>query len=390
MSESHWARELSVVLCVLFLVFAYAGLKEAFGQDGEVAVVLLAMSSSIIYYGTEIRMYALVLVLSAFIFFAVMRRMEGWYRWVAYIAIFVLPSVQYFAGMATVFFPFMYQVYWTVKERCFMRYHFGEMVKLFIAGLFGCVFAFFTYALPQMRRISQMWLPSVDISYFPSTLISSMLFMQDSEKYVNVHGWFMIVVQWILIVMYFAVIAYVVYLILQRKKYIDNILLVLMGMTALFSLFWLVVMQLWDGMVLYHHRYFLVLLWMFAAMTYVLLVRWVKNGNVVVRLIVVGALFLVMFGVYVVDAHYGLAIAEKNMVCDKDVQMMIVHKTPFSLVPFQVYARENGCLWRNVLSTNMTVMMGNSMGFDIIKPEDIYWNDTLPNGEFWYVNDSGD
>jgi hypothetical protein len=395
--ESYWARELSVVLGSVFLVFVYFGLREVFGKDGEYATIILAMSSSLIYYGTDIRMYMVVLVLSAFLFLAVAKRLEEWYRWGAYGSLLVLPSVHYFAGIATIFFLGMYVIYWTAKEKHFKRFHIGESLKLFVAGGIGCVCAFVLFALPQLSRMTSMWLPGSDVSQFPSALIHSLFYIQDSNQYVHVVGW-MLLMKWIMIVMYFLMFVYIAYLfwkaygLLWNAKNIvewneQKIMMMIMGISVIFPLAWL--FMAFGGSIfshLYHPRYFLVVLWMFAAMTCVLLVKWVRRGRLLVRGIVVVLLFMVMFGVYAVDAPHDVQLIERSTPCDKNVQMVIVHETPFTSLSFDVYGREHGCLWRNVVSTNLTRKMANSAGFDAIRSEDIYWNNSWPKGSVWYVH----
>jgi hypothetical protein len=48
------------------------------------------------------------------------------------------------------------------------------------------------------------------------------------------------------------------------------------------------------------------------------------------------------------------------------------------LHPFEVYRLEHGCSWTNVLSTDVTPLMGHAGGFDVLDPAQIYWNMTLP------------
>jgi len=64
----------------------------------------------------------------------------------------------------------------------------------------------------------------------------------------------------------------------------------------------------------------------------------------------------------------------------------IGHESAFSSVPYEVYAREYGCLWDNFISTDLEPLMANSGGFDAIRDsQKVYWNLTLPEHSFFYV-----
>ena len=87
---------------------------------------------------------------------------------------------------------------------------------------------------------------------------------------------------------------------------------------------------------------------------------------------------------YADNAHHELGNLMKETPCSSTT-IYIGHESAFSYMPYEVYARENGCSWHNFISTNITVKQSHTSGFDAVSVEDIYWNLTLPNYSFYYV-----
>lgn len=386
MLDHLWLQELSVVFGLLFLVVAYFALKKAFGIHGEYAVIGLAMLSSVLHYGTESRQYMLVLLLSAVCLLAIVYNWK-WYIVPAGIAVFFLPLTHYFAGMAVFLFVFMYFLYTTKVERDLVR------TTVFVAcGVAGIVTALFDYALPQLQRITGTWLPASSVLQWSSSLFHAFFFLPDDAK-----------ADWFLTTMFVALIIAILVILFVGFKWLFGVevkdradkLLFGMFLSALFPLVGLLVLSRVGA--LYHHRFFLVVTWLFVAATLVLAGRswdsWVsrtwpkvKKASMMFFILVVIVVSWAMLREYVTTAHHEITMLADHTPCSsEDVRnwtgtgrAMFVHNSPFSLHPFEVYRLEHGCSWTNVLSTDVTPLMGHAGGFDVLDPAQIYWNMTLP------------
>jgi len=105
LSEYHLAQELSVLFMLGFLYFAYLCLRKLFGSSGEKATVLLALCTTYIHFGTEVRMYSMLFFLSAVVFWCILNEFKGLLGVVGIISIGLMPLIQYYSGaVAVVFF----------------------------------------------------------------------------------------------------------------------------------------------------------------------------------------------------------------------------------------------------------------------------------------------
>jgi hypothetical protein len=141
---------------------------------------------------------------------------------------------------------------------------------------------------------------------------------------------------------------------------------------------------------LYHHRFFLVITWMFAGLFMVELFKWCEQK----KNFVVGyglAIVIVLFAfIYSVSAHHELGNLIDKTPCKSDVALYIAHESPFSALPYDVKEREYGCNWYNFVSTNQTKMMLNGGGGDAMEPGSIYYNRELPMYvDYYYVYAEG-
>lgn len=385
--EDLWAREFSVLIGVVFFIFVFLALKKLFGSAGEAATVMLAASTTYLHYFSEIRMYGLMVMVSAIIFWCVVNRLRGQYLIVALVGVLLLPLIHYFSGMAVFFFVAMYVLIeadagrWNWSE----REEWWPAAFLLVFGLLGVVIAATQFAIPQAARLVGTWLPAEDITQWPSAVFSAFFFLEE-----NVRG------NLFFAVVYVALLAACVFFAYKAFRWMmtfgrrdgQRMWLLVMGLAGLVPVLGLLVLHPLGQ--LYHHRYFLVVTWMFAAMVYVAVNLWVgrprtdkKPGVAAVIWVLVWCMVSAMLPWYDVSVHRDLQEVEAVTPC---VTMLVVHESAFSSIPFTVYSREHGCGWLNLLSTNLTWKEGRSAGFDAISPQNIYWNSTAPGSAFFYVD----
>jgi uncharacterized membrane protein len=398
-----WAQQLSVLLGMFFLVFVYYGLTEFFGEKaGTFATVLMAFSTVYVHYAQEPRMYIMVLLLSAMIFCSVVKRFEGWWLWIGAIAAALLPFLHYLAAMAIPFYALMAYVVF----RDDLRFKWRRLWAFFGIGVAATITSAIVYALPQAARVENMWFQPVSITSWISSLLFAFFMIEGMRAgivYLCIYALFAIVV------LYFAVWLWkMIFLgghqgdqkISMRKK-----MLAMMGLSGATILIALMIIP-WMGRFsnLYHHRFFLVITWMFAAMFYIALYdlwekahikRFLVKGqrgkwfvfwaNMAVVLVVLS--LGIMWNQYEEGAHHELQDLEKQLSCSESLKF--VHESAFSMLTFDLYTKENGCVWTNVISTGLSEKQGHSAGFDVVASERIYWNLTLPEGDYWIVQSNG-
>jgi len=387
--EEYWGRELSALFGTIFIVFAYFALRKLFGKSGEYATIFLALSTTYIEYGVEIRGYALILLLSAIVLWGIAYSREKYYSlYIAALALFILPFVHYYAAMATFFFVVVFYVYgWD---------EFGPTVWFGVAllglmGIIGTGLAYFIFAKPQLVHIVAIW-PDTDFSIFPSALMSSFFYILDVALVgVSTFWW----IKLILIVMYFAtfiLIGFYAYVLMKwlfkKNEQVSKrkAMLMVMSASALFPLTVLIVLSVSKVLPSYHHRYFLVVLWMFAAAGYVLLSDWLTSLNRRVAMITLFGLMIflgILFYGFFASANHDLQKMGSNIPCGSAI---VVHESPFSHAPMSVFSREHDCNWDNLISTNMTEKQASGMGMDAVARDKMYWNMTFPEGSMYIVH----
>jgi hypothetical protein len=384
-SEYYWAQELSVLFMLGFFVCVYFALKKIYnsGIAGKV-VAILAICSTYLHFGTEVRMYALMLFISAAMLLAIVEERHV----AAGIMAFFMFMVHYYA--AAVLFAFM-SIYLFIRV---LRKNAGvvSFVMYLVSGLFGLIFALFVFAIPQRMRTQGCWFQPPFITSWPDSLMYS-FFMNEGGKF-----------SFMLVLFYVAFLA-LIFLVFKsgfdklRKAKVLKIftdadefhIAVLIG--SLFSLMGLAAAPLLggDGFAhLYHHRFFLVVTWMFAAVAIIEFDGWAskQNGGIILKFLAL--LFVIyFFTYYCTNAHHELENLMVRTPCN-GTQIYIAHESPFSALPYEVYAREHNCYWLNFVSTNQTPRMLNGGGGDAMKQGAIFYNKTLPEDvDYYYIYAAG-
>jgi MFS family permease len=322
------------------------------------------------------------MMLSAGCFYAAVRRFEGRGLWIAMGAAFMFPMTHYIAVVAVVYAMMVYMV---VGQ----KWYDGRLLLVGGSATMGVVISAIVFAIPQYLRIDRLWFFTMDMSSWPSSLLFGFFYPLGSGILpVIVYIGFLI----LLCILGYSAFNLVVKLIDGKADDQERILL-LMGSVAIVTA---VGIELSKIVPVYHHRFFLVILWMFAAMVFVLFWRWVygwwddydswKTGWLlfaVPAMIVVFAVLGGMFVQYATHQQRELERIEASIPCAGD--RVVVAEELWSGLPLRVYARENGCAWHVLMSTNLTKRQVNSQGYDVIIAEDIYWNRSFPNQAFWFA-----
>lgn len=378
--EHIWLREFSVLCWLLFIFVAYAALSKAFGWRGEVATLLIAFLSTYVHYGTEARQYMLVLFFSAVIFYGVVTRFKHWAVAVAsFICIALLPITHYLSFMAVPFYIFMYAVYSKKKDGVVDKEHLMYMATF---GIIGLLFAL-SIALPQMARVHGTWFQQQSISSFMSANIFSFFYVGVVESSVIAPLW--IYGLFTVVTIFFAWLAFKV---IGKKMSSETTLLLLMGAASIVPLAALAVLS--SGVAgsfnLYHHRFFLVVTWLVPATVFIVMLqarKWIAIAGIILVVLVSGP----MLHAYMDNNIGGLPEMQYATPCWNTAgkEIWVGHESQFTMLSWEVFGRENGCNWHNFLSTRASQEMMNGGGGDVMDDNQIYFNWTLPDREFYYV-----
>ncbi len=381
-TEYHWAQMLSMVYGIIFFIFVFLGMSKVFGTKGEIATLLLTVCTAYVHYFTEPRMYGLVLALSSIVFYAMINKFEGKWFWIAAVALFILPFAHYFASMAVFVYPFIgYFVLrkFGVENKVALK----RVISLFVIGLIAIVLVASLFALPQKSRTQGTWFKPPNITSWPSAAFYSFFMtegFQPSFWMSMIYVCFLGGLVWM---------AWTGFNWVGKKMTKEKTVMLFMAMTAMLPAIGLIGAPLLGGegfAHLYHHRFFLVVIWMFAITTFLGITTFLLSKKRVVQVIgftVVAVSLLFMLSFYGQNAHHELHTLVDGTPC-KEVQ--ILHESPFSALPFTVYGREYGCPWINIVSTNMSKRMLNGGGGDAMNQLKVFYNRGLPEtGDYYYV-----
>lgn len=380
--EYHWAQLLSIIFGVGFLLFVVVTVEKVFGSSRAVFIgSFLAIASTYLHYSTEVRMYSLVLFLSAMGIYGVIA--GGRWRYLSLLVVLLLPNIHYLAtfgsiGIVAAYFLIRYE------ERDVKKW----VAWLGFLTLVGIGYAL-TYAIPQRMRVDAMWLLSPSAISFPSALFYSMFTLQYDALTSVVAGALFLIFIVSLIFLYWRLFKVLKSKDISRENRIWVVFVLSSIFPALFIIGDVFIMVflgpfgLGGIAQLYHPRFFLCVLWMFA-IAYVMwlldvLKKWEKLAKMGLILFA-----LIMIGAYAQYSNHELDHLAAYTPCSSQHEY-ILHETPFSSIPYTVYAREHGCNWTNLVTTDISAKMSRSAGFDIIPSENVFWNNTFPDYEFLYA-----
>jgi hypothetical protein len=384
--DTQWARLFSTACVVLFLLMVMLSVRELFGEWESLFVGgMLVLCSTYLHYGTETRMYAFVLLLSSIVFYAVfvMQFKNTAWRVFGGLALFFLPLTHYFASMAVFFYAVAGYV-WLKVNQGWRHTDIKKHYLIFVGfGILGIILAL-SYAIPQKARTLGTWFAPPSIVSWPSA--ASYAFMMNENIVPNI----VTSVVFVLFLCGLILLAYVAFKTVSKKMENEKVLLLMMGSTIIFPALGLIGAPLLGGegfAHLYHHRFFLVLTWMFAVVAFLVLFKWVQKvlsrrvllAASVVFVVVACLSYMLLLSMF--SGHQELNRVFQNTPCPKenDSTLMFIHESPFSSLPATVWARENGgCKWNNTISTNISVRMGNGGGYDVVPGENVFWNRGLP------------
>lgn len=394
-----WLREFSVLCGLVFILFVFLSLHEVFGPAGDIATFFLSLCTTYLHYAGEARMYMLLMMMSAIALYALIREWEGKWFYVFMAIVFMAPLVQYYSGAILSMFLIVLS-FVILKLKGIWGSKKWMLAYLLFVAVVGVLVALFCFALPQKARVLGTWFQWSTISSWPSSVFYA-FFM---TEYFPSNP--------IFLVLYFIVIGMIVLMMWKVLKIfrkeakritVRDGFYAMMILTILAPLVGLVLVKyvLGEGFQnLYHHRFFLPLTWMFAAICFVSVVKWMIDNFDVEKFkgkfmfmflsgLIVGVMLLmcVLYGLY---THHELQNLIEKTSCNKEGIIYIAHESPFSALPYEVYAREHGCGWYNFVSTNLTVKNLNGGGGDAM-PGRIFYNRTLPNKymSYFYVRAEG-
>ena len=392
LSEYQWAQELSWLLAIWFLVALLYFLSEVFGRsDASIAVFTYAVvSSTLLYFASEARMYILLLAFVATFLFLATDLKNKWCFSAAIAIVALMPMIHYFSVVA---FPFMFAIAYVVSKnelafdvRSILAWV-RENYLIIVAALMGLLVASL-FAIPQRLRSVGTWYQPPEIASYPSSIFYSTFIFDNFAVESGV----------LTTLMYYGFLIFIVWAIWKHFKYIssviargealskEDVVLSIMFSTALLPLLALTALSLCGGggfCNLYHHRLFLVATWMLPIAALITLAR-VKGTRwfVEIGIVIVIACAALSFVSFTLGAHHEL---EKTIAKTPCEPILIGHESPFSALPYKVAQRDNGCEWRHFISTGISVEASRTSGFDVIPESEVYWNYSLPSEAFVYV-----
>lgn len=397
MQEDHWGRWMMAGFLLGFILLVFLILGKLFEERiAFITSATLLSCSTYMHYGTEMRSYIVVMFLSALILYLILEGLDGWRVLVCCCAIGVLPVMHYFAFMAVPFFLLAY-VLWryfsadegqrTTEWKKKNTVVFGCLLA---AGVVGLLFALL-FAVPQKIRSEGNWFQTPSMGDLPGAMFYS-LFMPEGASGM------MISVVLLVFIVFSAWVIYRAAIMFLEGTDARGIIVVMMVLCAFSPLIGIVFARSMsaDGFShLYHNRFFLVLTWMFAAAGLSLMFERAskRDAMAIVLMFLMWFVVVFMFFSYVGSVQRELQRTIEATPCEStDGSLMaIAHESPFSALPYQVYARENGCDWWNFVSTNVSVRKLNAGGGDAMSKDRIFYNLTLPQwpSEYYYVNATG-
>lgn len=384
LTEFNWARELSVFFGLIFLVSAGYFIFSVFGwKNGIPAFTFLSVGATTLQYFTiEPRSYMALFAMMAYSLVMIKLHVETkdkFYLGLATIAMATFPMWHYFAVMA---WPFVLLIWFVFeKERGITIKQFVKKTIPVIAVLAIFLILVMFVAIPQRMRSEGTWFQPPSASSFPSAMFYS-AFLVDSMVVEN---------SLILSVIYYLFVVFAMYcgyLLYQRLKKFPGTqtnILAIMYMTCVIPLLALLLLSLCSGGFcnLYHHRFFLVITWMFpvACLTVFIMSRYDYREWAA---IVFGVIVVSGFAMYAYSSGVHKEL-DNTIAATPCTTALIGHESPFSMLPYKVAQRELGCDWTHFVSTGISERRARTSGFDVLDSNEIYWNNSLPVQDFYYV-----
>ena len=369
-SEYIWLQELSVLLGAGFVLFVFLLLSHWFGVPGENAAMALAIMTPYLHFGTEGRMYMLLLMISAMVLWL---RSTKQAPWLVYGCLFLVPFIHYFGVMIIV----MIVAYDFLLEKRFD-------IWVWLCGAAGAILSFILFAYPQQHQSAGTWYFVSTITSFPSAMIYTTMLIDDIGNQGRS-------VSLLLYVGFIAFLLLAMYLIFRAAKVKDqkNKFLIFMMLSIMAPLILLILQTVLPNMWrLYHHRIFLPVTWLFSAALFVAVFSWIDLHKWKKMMLPIFSVLVIIFAFGVIEAYNANAHHElENMIlatpCTGNLTY-VLHESPFSLMPYESYNRDNKCGWVNQVTTDLDLDMSHTAGFDGIDRENIFWNETYPNYSMYY------
>jgi hypothetical protein len=366
-TESQWGRELSLLAGVFFFIVAFIGLRKYF-EEKELVFSLVAMMflSAYVYYFTEIRMYAFVLLLAALFVAGMSREFAGNWIYAGMAAALLLPLFHYFAiaGFLYLFVIAVVLLFSRLREDVKLRSRFI---------LFGVLFALSSAVsvwlmISQVVRVPRGWLPVAGFSSWFSDVLSGFAYVTAK---VVVPTWGFFAVLGLIGFVLFGVVA--AFLLLKPGMSVADKFIVLMVAAIAGPLIAEFLITRFGP----QPRYFLVVLWLLVVGVGLLVAR--RRWFVRVGYAVVVLMCLALFFFTELDDINQMRMA---IGCRPAT---IVHDNSFSYLSFEVASREYGCGWDNYISTSLSEGMFTSQGGDIIDKDKVLWGKGVPDVVSMYI-----
>jgi len=354
--EHIWLRVFSLLCAAIFIVFAVQVMQRLSNDDALSLMVgiLVALSTGIVYFGTEARSYMLAMALIAAALFAVLEK-----KWIVVGVIFAaLPFIHYYAVVAI---PFILLIGLIGGKE--------DIKSLAVVGgvaVVSTVTSLVVFALPQLARIDRAWFAMPDIL----SMISGMFypFQIVAEEY---GAWGLLV-----LLGFIGLMAVVVWKVWEEDKRMWVLLA-----TLFLPVFGVLLAKYFTGA--YHHKFFMGASIWGAMVAYVVLLKWKRW---------LWGIFMA-FSILSIVLMFGAQTGQLQEMFGRvpcQGEKLVMHEASFTYHSFEAYSQERECDMRNILVSKINETDGRSAGYDVIDRNNIYYNNTPPDGNFYYVWSGGD
>jgi len=392
LTETQWARFLSVTCVALFLLVVFFILRtlkySSFVSSG--VVFLMSGLTSLFHYGTEIRMYGLLMLVSSLAMFFAIRwvmtrshsnRMD---LWASALLVALLPFIHYFGAIIGLIIITMLGLVWfkIVPEKGCRKVFYVNILFFISVYVFSTVLAA-SMALAQRARISHMWFDYSGIGSYPSSLLFGFHYTEGMSDMLVM--WVLSIVQILLLLV---VVGYFIRMFFVKNLNKRSIIMLLFMFMSIGPL--LLIIASHYVLDLYHHRFILPFIWLFVVAVFTGVMskfefclkrrNWLGIGVFTVLVIAIVIVNVLVQYEYVDSTYRVQERAFLAIPCDGAT---VLHETPFTYVPLIVWDREHGCDRSEVLGTLLSEGEGHSSGFDAIDPSKIIYFDE----ELQYVVD---
>ena len=357
-------RSLSSIFIIAALIAFWRYCERYHGEQvALIATSFFAISSNYLYYGTETRMYAILIFISILATTELKRIIDnevkpGFYA----LLIIIMANLHYFTAIF-LFFQ-MGILLWHRKKQ-----EFKQVLMLITFSLIPLV----TYFLMQKARIVQMYLKQPTLLSWISSINSS-LNKIDSLQPLITSPWTLIFT-----ILIFALITLNLF---KKDKWTDSEY-ILATTPQIIGIILSILMSVWNV------RYFLITLWLIPVLLAQTIVTIYEKRRFLAVFIFILTFTFILYCTAMQTPDTELQTCGQALIKDAgNNNITILHETPFSALPERFTTRNYPNMRHITLFKGYTNLMKNSMNGDTTERADtFYFAQALPHIDYYFEHD---